>query len=413
MRSRRDFLRQCAALAVAGCVGGPAWAARLSPRAAPRRLIMLYQRGAADALSMVVPHGDGAYYAARPNIALAPPRHADHDAVRDLDGHFGLHPRLAPLVPLWREGRLAVLHAVGSPDGTRSHFDAQDYLETATPGVKGTTDGWLNRYLASAAAGDATPLRAVALSHRLPRVLQGAQPTLAVGDLARFGVRGGTQLRSALAQAYAGSGDALLADTSRAAFAALDLLEARHLERAAGGGGYPDSAFGRALSQLALLVKGDVGLELGYAETLGWDTHVEQGAARGTLAERLDDFGTALMAFVADLGAEMERTVILTQSEFGRTVAENGGRGTDHGHGSVMFALGGGIAGGRVLGRWPGLGPAELFEGRDLAVTTDFRDALGEVVARHLRAADGATLFPGHGIDAARFPGLWPVARRA
>jgi uncharacterized protein (DUF1501 family) len=352
-----------------------------------------------DGLNMVVPHGDAWYYRERPRIAIPAP--GREGGALDLDGQFGLHPALAPLLPYYRSGTLGVVHAVGSPDPTRSHFDAQDYLETGTPGRKGTADGWLNRHLAHAADHRETPFRGVAIGPQLPRALRGAAPALAISDLQAFGMRGRgparDRIEAAFEEMYAGAATGLVASSSAEAFEAVKMLRtadpARHTP--AHGAEYPRSPFGQAMRQLAQLIKADVGLEIGFADTGGWDTHVNQGAAQGQLAARLRDLGGGLAAFATDLGERMADVLILTMSEFGRTVAENGNAGTDHGHGTAMMVMGGGTRGGRVYGRWPTLDQAARFEGRDLAVTTDFRALFGEILAGHFGVGDLAPVFPG------------------
>jgi uncharacterized protein (DUF1501 family) len=374
-------------------------------------LIAVFQRGAADGLSMVVPFGDSHYYRARPDIAIAAPGRGDAAAAIGLDGFFGLHPALAPLKPLFDAGRLAVVHAVGSPHHTRSHFDAQDYMEAATPGDKHTPDGWLNRCLQAKPAAPTSPFRAVAFAPVLPRSLMGRAPALAMTDLADFGVRGG-QGSALAAQAfealYAGCCGDLLQRTAREAFEAVKLLKKADPRRypPAGDAIYPRGPFGRALLQTAQLIKAEVGLEVAFLETGGWDTHADQGAARGQLADRLREFGQGLAAFCRDLGDRLQRIVVLTMTEFGRTARQNGSGGTDHGHASCLFVLGGPVKGGKVYGRWPGLAPEQLHEGRDVALTTDFRDVFAEVVARHLGVDDLTPIFPGFQPNEARFRGV-------
>ncbi|HJU87695.1 MAG TPA: DUF1501 domain-containing protein, partial [Gemmatimonadota bacterium] len=303
-----------------------------------------------------------------------------------------------------------IVHACGSPDGTRSHFDAQDYMETATPGVKSTRDGWLNRYLHAKEHQRATPFRAVAVAPQLPRTLQGMAPALAIGQIDRFGIRStdGGMTQSSFESEYAAAANAMLRDTGREAFNAIRMLkEADPTKYApANGAEYPRSAFGEALKQISQLIKADVGLEVAFADVGGWDTHQAQGGPTGQLAVRLGELGQGLRALHDDLGDRMEEVVVLTMSEFGRTVAENGTGGTDHGHGTCMLALGGPVRGGRVVGRWPGLDRDALHERRDLAITTDFRDVFAEIAVLHLRAERPAKIFPGHPIDPARFAGL-------
>ena len=411
--SRRYFLRS-GALALASFGLDPlfldraAYAIpRIGPSTAGKTLVCLFQRGAVDGLNMVVPHGDGGYYQGRPRIAV--PR----NQVIDLDGHFGLHPELAVLKPLWDNHSLALVHAVGSPDRTRSHFDAQDYMETGTPGVKSTPDGWLNRYCQHDEEHLQTPFRAVAFGPQLPRILGGSAPSLAIGDLRTFGLQArqpGTRdkLTRAFESLYQGSATGIVAASSEEGFEAVQMIKEVNPTqyRPAPGVEYPRGRFGQSLLQIAQLIKSDVGLEIAFADIGGWDTHVNQGAGDGQLADRLREFGQGLGAFSADLGERMADVVVLTMSEFGRTIDENGNSGTDHGHATAMMVMGGSVDGGKVHGRWPGLDPAQRFEGRDLAVTTDFRDLFAEVLQGHLGSSHLADVFPGFGITPARFPGV-------
>jgi len=414
MVSRRVFMKQ-GAFAFVTLGFAPSFLARTAFAAGrngrPKQLIAIFQRGAVDGLSVVVPFGESEYYRGRPSIAIGRPGSGDGAAV-DLDGFFVFNPRLQPLKPLWDARQLAIVHACGSPDSTRSHFDAQDYMETATPGVKSTGDGWLNRYLQARRDEHATPFRAVALTTQLPRMLQGTAPALAVNQIGQFGIRAGQSsdaIGASFEAEYAAAADTVLNGTGREAFNAIKMLKATDPAKyqPAAGVEYPRSPFGQALRQIAQLTKSDVGLEVAFADIGGWDTHVRQGAAQGQLATRLDDFARAIAALVADLGDRMEDTVVLTMSEFGRAVNENGNGGTDHGHGNAMMVVGGGVRGGRVYGKWPGLAPDRRYEGRDLAVTTDFRDVFSEIVARHLGVADPRPIFPGYNVQPARFPGLF------
>jgi uncharacterized protein (DUF1501 family) len=410
--TRRIFLRN-GALTLVGMGLVPSFLARTARASDGRRrkiLVAVFQRGAADGLNVVAPFGESRYYQARPTIAIPRPA-SDNESLLDLDGFFGLHPRLAPLKPLYDARRLAVVHAVGSPDATRSHFDAQDYMETATPGMKSTTDGWLNRYLQAVPGAGESSFRAVALSPQLPRSLQGHAAALALGQVGQFGIhpgRLGPDLAVGLEREYASASDPLLGGAGREAFEAMKVLQAANPARyqPAPGAEYPRSPFGQALKQVAQLVKADVGLEIAFAELGGWDTHVNQGAAAGQLGARLDDLARGIGAFARDLDSRFDDVMLLTMSEFGRAVAENGNRGTDHGHGNVMFVAGGSVRGGKIYGTWPGLEPEQRFEGRDLAVTTDFRDVFGELVVRHLGVADPAPIFPGYRLEGRRFLGL-------
>jgi len=417
MQSRRVFLKN-GAFAFVSLGFAPAFFARTamagdtSVRA--RRLIAIFQRGAVDGLNMIVPFGEAEYYRARSSIAIPKPGDAENGAL-DLDGFFGLNPRLQPLKRFWDDRRLAIVHACGSPDSTRSHFDAQDYMETGTPGSKSTVDGWLNRYLQAkrdeAAQHEKHPFRAVSLTQQLPRLLQGSAPAVAINQIAQFGVRAGQRGDETAAMfeaAYGAAPDRLLNGTGRDAFDAMKLLKTTDPRsyQPASGVEYPTSSFGQALKQIAQLAKANVGLEVAFADVGGWDTHVNQGASQGQLATRLNDFARSIAALATDLGDALDDTVILTMSEFGRAVSENGNRGTDHGHGNAMLAIGGGVRGGRVYGKWPGLAVEQRYERRDLAVTTDFRDVFGEIVVRHLGLADARPIFPGYNVSASRFPGL-------
>jgi uncharacterized protein (DUF1501 family) len=410
MISRRVFLKN-GSFALVSLGFAPSFLARTAFAAGPARrskkLIAIFQRGAVDGLSVIVPYGENDYYRARPTIAIARPKSSDAGAL-DLDGFFGFNPRLAPLKPLWDRRDLAIVHACGSPDSTRSHFDAQDYMETATPGVKGTSDGWLNRYLQARHAEAESSFRAVALTSQLPRMLQGPAPALAMNQIAQFGIRAANMNDSFEAQ-YQAAADRVLNGTGREAFDAMKTLRVADPTRyeAEHGADYPRSPFGQALKQIAQLTKADVGLEVAFADLGGWDTHVNQGSAQGQLAARLDDFARSIAALVTDLGDRMADTVVLTMSEFGRAVNENGNRGTDHGHGNAMLVMGGGVHGGHVFGKWPGLASDKRYEGRDLAVTTDFRDVFGEIVVKHMGVADPKPIFPGYSVQPSRFPGLF------
>ncbi|GBD31748.1 MAG: hypothetical protein KatS3mg081_1491 [Gemmatimonadales bacterium] len=388
-----------------------AYAVKRSPSARGKTLVCIFQRGAVDGLNMIVPHGEEIYYRERPRIAV--PRPGKPGGAIDLDGHFGMHPALEPLEPYYRNGTLAVVHAVGSPDPTRSHFEAQDYMETGTPGIKSTGDGWLNRYLAHAREHRDTPFRGVAIGRELPRALRGAAPALALENLETFGVRAPDRARDRLTRAfeelYSASSTGLVATSSAEALEAIKMLREIDPERyrPAAGAEYPASPLGRSLRQIAQLIKADLGVEVAFADVGGWDTHVNQGGSEGQLAARLRDFAQSLAAFARDLGERLADVVVLTMSEFGRTVAENGNLGTDHGRATAMLVLGGATRGGRVLGRWPTLDPARRFEGRDLAVTTDFRDLFGEVLVKHLGPADLSAIFPGFDAAPERWPGVF------
>ena len=403
--NRRIFLRN-SAVAMAGVGAAPLWLERAlyaSDAPSPRKkiLIAIFQRGAADGLNVVAPHGERAYYDLRPTIAVPRPAAGGRreDAAIDLDGFFGLHPSLAPLKPLFDQRRLAIVDAVGSPDPTRSHFDAQDYMESGTPGVKATNDGWMNRALAKP-EGQVSPLRAVALGPTLARSLAGRNPAIALQSIGTFQVRDAAAAKE-FREMYLASKDPVMQAAGRETFEAMAMLQTVQKQpySPAAGAQYPRGRLGESLRQIAQLIKADVGLEMAFADVGGWDHHVNelgQRASEGQLAVLLREYGQALAAFWQDMGDRMADVAVVTMSEFGRTAHENGNRGTDHGHANCMFVMGGGVRGGRVYGRWPGLEKEQLYEGRDLALTTDFRDVLGELVSLHLGNPTLNSVFPGY-----------------
>jgi uncharacterized protein (DUF1501 family) len=403
--TRRAFLKD-GALAIVGTTVVPAFLARAvyardAAGVGGKRLVVIFQRGAADGLNIVVPHGEPAYYSMRPTIAIARPSRTT-EAALDLDGFFGLHPSLASFKPLWDERHLAIVHAAGSPDSTRSHFDAQDYMECGTPGVKATEGGWLNRALYQEhRTATNSPFRGVALGPTLPRILAGSEPAVALDNLNNFSVAGRSSASGPLTNTfeamYEQSVDTVLHGAGKETFDAVKMLKSADPARytPAVGANYPRGRFGDSLRQLAQLLKADLGVEVAFADIGGWDHHVNEGATQGQLANVLRYFGQAISAFWTDLGALGEDTVVVTMSEFGRTARENGNRGTDHGHANVMFVLGGPVRGGRVYGRWPGLAAEQLNEGRDLALTTDFRTVLTELVGAQLGNKDVSRVFPG------------------
>lgn len=371
-------------------------------------LVTIFQRGAVDGLNMIVPHGDPAYYSLRRGIAVPQPNKAD--GAVNLDGYFGLHPAMKPLERFWLSKQLAVIHSSGSPDNTRSHFDAQDYMESGTPGYKGTRDGWLNRALQISSAKGDSPFRAVALTPQLPRSLYGRAPSVAMTNLADFNIKAGlyTQdLKGGFEGVWEQDTKDALGETGKETFEAVNFLKKANPAqyKPENGAAYPGSPLGRSLQQIAQLIKAGVGLEVAFAEAGGWDTHVNQGGSQGQLANLLRDFAAAIAAFAVDLGKRMDDVVLITMSEFGRTVKENGGRGTDHGHGNATIILGNSVKGGKVYGEWKGLGTAQLYEGRDLAVTTDFRDVFAEAAQKHLGGKDLAKLFPNYAASTSKFKG--------
>jgi uncharacterized protein (DUF1501 family) len=376
-----------------------------------KTLIAIFQRGAVDGLNMVVPFGESAYYSLRPSISIAKPAPGNAETAVNLDGFFGLHPGLASFKPLWDSKRLAIIHATGSPDNTRSHFDAQDYMESATPGVKSTADGWLNRFLQSKSDPAGRVFRAVSMTQTMPRVLQGKAPTLAISNLADFNIRAGrssASVQGGFEQIYDQTVNDALGGTGKETFEAVNYLKRVNPAQyqPENGAQYPRTPFGTRLLQIAQLIKAGVGLEIAFADIGGWDTHVNQGNARGQLANLLQQFGNGITALYTDLGSRMDDVVILTMSEFGRTARENGNRGTDHGHANGMFVLGNAVRGGKVYGKWPGLNNEQLNEGRDLALTTDFRDVFGEIAKRHLNTSNLQAVFPGYAASESKFKGF-------
>jgi uncharacterized protein (DUF1501 family) len=411
---RRLILQAAAAAGLAWhAIGRDAFAAAATQpgQALPgnKRLVVVFLRGAVDGLSVVAPYAEGAYYEQRSSIALARP--GQDGGLLDLDGHFGLNPNLAPLMPLWQAGKLAFVQAAGSPDPTRSHFDAQDYMESGTPGRKGTPDGWLNRLLGVEppvvvqAGAHAGVTRGISVGATLPRIWAGPNPVANIANGARATrptLLDRPQVSKAFDSLYEGD-DAMSrayreSQQSRAEVneamspAAMDREQMAANNGAPLPNGFPDDA-----GRLAQLMRRDANVQIAFLALGGWDTHVNQGGAKGQLANRLQPLGQGLAELATRLGPVFDDTTILVISEFGRTVRQNGTGGTDHGHGNVMWALGGNVAGGKVHGRWPGIATASLYEGRDLAVTTDFRQVLAGVCAHNLGLPDKrlAAVFPG------------------
>ena len=407
MLTRRIFLRG-SAIAMAGMGSAPMWLARAAAAEGRKRKTMLaiFMRGAADGLNIVAPFGDPRYREVRPTLGLQPPRPQDENpnngpfgSLIDLDGKFGLHPGLRLFKELWDKKQLAIVEAAGSPDPSRSHFDAQDYMESGTPGKAG--NGWLNRALGDPGP-DASPLRAVALSNRVPRTLRGTYQAVALGNVQDFRISDRDRL-AILKNMYSLTPDATMRRTGTDAFEAMKMLQSMSGDRPANGerqapqqNNRPSynagGQLGRNLQELARLIKSDAGVEAAFAEVDGWDHHQNENQQ---LPNLLNQFSNAIVSFCQDLGDRMEDVVIVTMSEFGRTVEENGTGGTDHGHGSLMMVLGGPVQGGKVYGEWPGLEKEQLFEGRDLAVTTDFRTVLSELLQGHLGRTDLSSVFPG------------------
>ena len=409
--SRRYFIKS-GGIAMLGMASLPSFLQRaVAATVAPnkKKMVVLFQRGAMDGLNVVVPFAEPNYYHLRPTIAIPQPAQGGAEAALDLDGFFGLHPSLEPLMPLFRGGQLAIVQAVGSPDPTRSHFDAQDFMESGTPGLKATEDGWLNRAMQSIPEEKASPFRAVAFGPYLPRTLQGSAPAVAIPDLKQFKMYGPPQTTEGGFEAmYAQTVDQALRGVGNETFEAIDQLKQINPDayQPENGAQYPKGRFGQSLMEIAELFKADVGLEVAFLDSGGWDHHVNEGGVQGQLANLLRDLGQGLVAFHQDMGDRMADVVFVSMSEFGRTAHENGNRGTDHGHANCMFVMGGDIKGGRVYSRWPGMSEGELYEGRDLAVTTDYRSVLGEIISRHLGERDLSAVFPGFANDPKQFLGL-------
>lgn len=388
--NRRDFV-QAMALAAGGLipVGSHAWAAASqAATSTQRKLIVILLRGAVDGLNVVIPYGEANYYRLRPTIAV--PRPGQENGAIDLDGYFGLHPALAPLQDLWKQSKLAFVHAAGSPDATRSHFDAQDYIESGTPGRKGTPDGWMNRLL-TLLPGPAAPTRAISIGPVMPRILAGhaSATNIAPGAAAaRATLLDRPQIGSAFDRLYQGN-DKLSHTYQQAQAAHQEVMSSIGDEMRMADGGAPlPNGFPNDAARLATLMRNDPRVQLAFMALGGWDTHANQGSSKGQLANHLAPLGQGLATLAQRLGPLFDDTTIVVVSEFGRTVRQNGNNGTDHGHGNAMWIVGGPVAGGKVYGDWQGLGDAHLYEGRDVPVTTDFRLVLAEITERHLRLSD-------------------------
>jgi uncharacterized protein (DUF1501 family) len=396
---RRDFLRSASVLGGLSFlrIGANAWAAQ-NPNGAPQRLVVIFLRGAVDGLNVVIPYTEKAYYAIRPTIAVPPPGHKD--GALELDGQFALHPQLSPLMPLWNERSLAFVHACGSPDETRSHFQAQIYMESGTPGVAITTDGWLNRTLA-ALPGTHSSTEAVNFGATMPRILHGSMPVASLPSAGGGGVRNSDLTKPLIHvgfdSMYSGSDSLSVAyRQGQTAHARLMSELERDMTEASGGAPSP-VGFAQDAEHFCKLARKDPTIQVGFFALSGWDTHVREGGSQGALANHLRLLGEGLAVFPKNLGSDAyAKTVILVLSEFGRTARENGNAGTDHGHGNAMLAMGGAVAGGKVYGNWPGLSEPHLHEDRDLAVTTDFRTVIGSVLASHFGLSKNsvARIFP-------------------
>jgi len=397
--NRREFLKRASFLSASELLflSGNAWAARALGEAQSRkRLVVVFLRGAVDGLNVVVPYRDGDYYSARPTIAV--PRPDETGGALRLDNHFGLHPALAAMMPYWEKKSLAFIHASGSPDSSRSHFDAQDYMETATPGIKSTQDGWLNRLL-EVLPGTRNATDALSVGPTLPRIVSG-RITVTNLPLSPQGIKPTAtdrpEVQSAFDRLYSGNDPLSIAyREGQSARKKLMTELAEDMKMADAGAPSPIGFAGEA-QKLGRLIARDPSIKIAFFALGGWDTHVNQGAVTGQLPNRLGALGESLSTFIQAMGPAYADSVILVMSEFGRTVKENGNSGTDHGHGNVMWLMGGNIQGGKIYGQWPGLSGSELYEGRDLAVTTDFREIIATVLQSHfaLTASQLAKVVP-------------------
>ena len=411
--SRRAFLRRAAILSTSGLIllSPHAWAATSLDTSSKRRLIVVFLRGAVDGLNVVVPHGDSAYYDARPTISIG--RSGSAGGLIDLDGYFGLHPALAPLEEHWRDGTLAFVHACGSPDPTRSHFDAQDFMESGTPGVKSTRDGWLNRAVAEI-PGTHGPTEALSLGPTMPRILSGSVPVSNI-PLGRAAARPMPMDRPIIEAAFDGlyTGDDAISRAYRDGRDSRQrLMSDLSQDMAQANAGAPSpQGFSDDTERLAHLIERDPSIRVAFMALGGWDTHIQQGSANGQLAGHLKPLGEGLAGLAKSLGPSYQDTVILVISEFGRTMHENGNGGTDHGHGNAVWLMGGPVKGRKVYAKWPGLAPANLYQQRDLAVTTDFRDPIGAVLRSHMQFTDAQVdrIFPARPRQSGTVDGLIKV----
>lgn len=407
MSSRKAFLKQTGlALFSVGIGGVPNFIARaansekwLRPYKKNKVLVFIFQRGAMDGLMAVTPFMDNFLKQARPTLFIDAAKTGNDRPLIDLDGRFGLHPSMAAFENLYKEKRLAIVHGMGSPNNTRSHFDAQDYMESGTPFSKGTASGWLNRAVGLLGHEATTPFRAVSLTSAMPRSFYGDNETIAVSSLKDFSLTNNAAVSFAaksFEDLYDQTTASLLGKTGKESFGAMKMLENLNLKNysPANGSQYPVSPLGNALKQIAQLIKGDVGLEIAFAESGGWDTHFNQGNVNGVFARNVTDLSNSISAFWQDLGTLQDDVTIMTATEFGRTVKQNGTGGTDHGRGSCCFILGNDVNGGKVHGNVQPLAPENLADGRDLAVTTDFRAVFSEVADKHLNIHNDTVLFP-------------------
>lgn len=409
MTTRRGFFKQ-GGLALFGIsLGGvPSFVARAadsnkiqSPYKKKKVLVCIFQRGAMDGLMAVTPFTDEYLKAARPTLFMSAAKDQKSSPLIDLDGRFGLHPAMKSFEPFFRDKRLAIVHGIGSPNNTRSHFDAQDYMESGTPFSKGTPSGWLNRAV-GLLGHDATPFRAVSLTSSMPRSFYGDNPSVAISNLQDFAIQmrgnpmGANMAAKSFEDLYDKTASGLLKETGKESFDAVKMLQKADTKSyiAENNAVYPATALGNSLKQIAQLIKMDVGLEVAFAESGGWDTHFNQGTELGVFARNVTDLSNSITAFWNDMGAYQDDVTVMTMTEFGRTVHQNGTGGTDHGRASCNFILGNNVNGGLVHGKVNTLAVENLEDGRDLAVTTDFRAVFSEVADKHLKINNDNILFP-------------------
>ncbi len=411
MISRRAFLKSGGLALFGVSLGGlPTFLARaaesnkiISPFKKNKILVCIFQRGAMDGLMAVTPFTDQYLQKARPTLFMSAAKTGLNGApLIDLDGRFGLHPAMRAFETVFRENRLAIVHGIGSPNTTRSHFDAQDYMESGTPFNKGTSSGWLNRAVGLMGHEAATPFQAVSLTSSLPRSFYGDHPAVAISNLDDFGIQmrgnasGANLAAKSFEELYDKTSSQLLQSTGRESFEAVKMLQKANTKnyRPANNVVYPSTPLGNSLKQIAQLIKMDVGLEVAFAESGGWDTHFNQGTDNGAFARNVADLSNSIMAFWSDLSGYHDELTVMTMTEFGRTVKQNGTGGTDHGRASCNFILGNDVKGGLVHGNVQPLAVENLADGRDLAVTTDFRSVFSEVAGSHLNIHNDAVLFP-------------------
>jgi len=411
MVSRRGFLKAGGvALMGVGLMGGiPAFLAEavagnqlIAPYGKRKTLICIFQQGAMDGLMAVTPFTDEYLKAARPGLFISAAKNSTGKSLIDLDGHFGLHPAMQGFEQAFRDKRLAIVHGIGSPNNTRSHFDAQDYMESGTPFNKGTASGWLNRAIGLLGHDAITPFTAVSLTSAMPRSLYGDNPAVAINNLQDFAIQmrgnpSGTNMAAkSFEDLYDQTSEGLLKQTGKESFEAIKMLQKADIKnyKPAQNVVYPNSALGNSLKQIAQLIKMDVGLEVAFTESNGWDTHFNQGNENGIFARNVGDLSNSMMAFWNDLDAYQDEVTVMTMTEFGRTVHQNGTGGTDHGRASCNFILGNTVNGGLVHGNLQPLSVENLEDGRDVAVTTDFRSVFSEVADKHLKVNNDRVLFP-------------------